>query len=121
MSLALFEIKLKEIEFKLEKAREAFKYNAEIVLQELKTLDPNNPRRNIFAKYDFILKESLYRIKTLTNELSIYSNHRAIIVDKNERIKRALEMFNNLEDKVIDLLTTLQAMAIFLENLKKEL
>ena len=121
MNLALFEIKFKEIEFKLEKAREAFKYNAEIVLQELKTLDPNNPIRNIFAKHDFILKEALYRIKTLTNELNIYFDHRAIIVEKNERIKKALKMLDNLEDKIVDLLTSLQAMAIYLENLKKDI
>ena len=119
MSLALFEIKLKEVEFKLEKAKEAFKYNTEVVLQGLKTLELNNPARNVFAKYDFILTESLHRIRGLTNELNIYYKHREIIKSKADRIKKALELLDRLEDNVINTLTTLQAMAIFLENLLK--
>ena len=117
MSLALLEIKLKEVEFKIEKTREAFKYNTDVVLQGLKTLELNDPTKNIFAKYDFILKESLYKIRDLTNELNIYYKHRKIIESETDRVEKALGLLNRLEDNVIDTLTTLQAMAIYLENL----
>lgn len=120
MNLALFEIKLKEVEFKLEKTREAFKYNTELVLNGLKTIDLDNPARNIFAKYDFTLKESLYRIRYIANELSIYYKHRKVIESKPDRIKKALELLESLEHNIIDTLTTLQAMAIYLENLLKD-
>lgn len=120
MSLVSFEIKLKEIEFKLEKVREAFKYNTETVLHGLKTLELNDPNRNIFAQHDFTLKESLYRIRNVINELNVYYKHREIIESKVDRVKMALVLLDKLEDDVIDLLASLQAMVIFLENLRKE-
>ncbi len=115
-----FELKLEQIQSKLETTRKAFKYNSELVLYGLKTVELYDPLRNIFAKYNFALTATLIRIKNLNNELNIYSNHREIILREDKRIQRALELLETTEDKISDVLTTLQAMAIFLENLQKQ-
>ena len=120
MNLELLEIKLKEIDLKLEIVRDAFKYNTDLVLDGLKTIDLNDPTRNIFAKYDFMLKGMLPRIKDVTNELNIYHKHKTAISSKTENIKKGLELLSSLEDDIINILTTLQSIAVYLENLLRD-
>lgn len=112
-----FELKLEQVSSKLATIRKAFKYNSHLILNGLKTIELNDPLRNTFAKHDFTLQETLLQIKKLTNELSIFYNHKEIVLIKDERISLALQLLEVYEDKITDLLTTLQAIAIYLENL----
>ena len=112
-----FKLRLEQLDSKLNKIQLAFKYNSELVLTGLKTIELNDPARNVFAKYTFVLEETVSRIRELTNELGVFYKHKEIILTNDERVKKALYLLTKFEDKENDVLTTLQAMAIFLENL----
>ena len=115
-----FESKLKNLQVKLDKAMEAFKYTTELVSYEIRRLNKSDPRSNIFAKYSFTLENTLENINNLHAELNIFNQHRDIIVIKDSRIEKALELLDKNEEKISSVITSLQAIAIFLENLKLE-
>ncbi|OGI09914.1 MAG: hypothetical protein A3I68_00170 [Candidatus Melainabacteria bacterium RIFCSPLOWO2_02_FULL_35_15] len=112
-----FKEKLKLLKSKLEKASKAYKYTAELIISGLKTISLEDPVRNIFAKHEFINQESFAKLKLLINELNIFYKHEEIILYDDKRIQKALEILNVFEDQINDILATLQARAIFLENL----
>lgn len=115
-----FKEKIELLKTKLENTSKSYKYSAELILSGLKTIDLKDPIRNIFAKHDFANKESFSRLKLLTNELITFYKHEEIILADDKKIQKALQLLQITEDKINDLLTTLQARIIFLENLRKE-
>ena len=116
----LLEEKIKFYQLRINKTIKAFNYATILVKEELIKLNHNDPRRNAFAKYSFKLEEILNDINDLTDELNIYINHKDIITTNDSRVSKTIDMLSRLEDKATDILTTLQSIAIYLENLKKE-
>lgn len=115
-----FKEKLELLKTKLENTTKSYKYSAELILSGLKTIDLKDPIRNIFAKHDFANQESFSRLKLLTNELSTFYKHEEVILADDKKIQKALQLLENTEDKISNLLATLQTRIIFLENLKRE-
>ena len=115
------ELRLNKIQAKIDNTKQAFKYCTELVREGLREFAYVDPVRNIFAKNGFDLEEILVNINLLVSDLAIYLKYKEIILTKQERIEIALKLLDDFEDKITSILTGLQAMAIYLENLKKKL
>lgn len=111
------EVKLREIQSRLDNTKKAFKCASELVQDGLNLFSYSNPTRNVFAKYSFTLEEILISINHLEADINVYNNYKEFVLNKEESMIKVLDLF---EDRVTDTLTTLQATTIFLENLKKE-
>ena len=115
------ELRLNKIQAKIDNTKQAFKYCTELVREGLREFAYVDPLRNIFAKNSFDLEEILVNINLLVSDLAIFYKHKGIILIKQERIEIALKLLDDFEDKVNSIFTSLQSMAIYLENLKKNI
>ena len=115
------ELRLNKIQAKIDNTKQAFKYCTELVREGLREFAYVDPLRNIFAKNSFDLEEILVNINLLVSDLAIFYKHKGIILIKQERTEIALKLLDDFEDKVNSIFTSLQSMAIYLENLKKNI
>lgn len=109
------EAKIQLLDIRLLKARHGISYTQELVTNLI-----NNTREDLIKQVFIRKKIKINDINVLlleyVKELSIYKRHREIILENQGRINKAIELLDNLEDKVSNLIATLQAIAIVLEN-----
>ena len=109
------EAKLQLLDVRLLKARYGVSYTQELVTKLI-----NNTKEDLIKQVFIRKKIEINNINALlieyVKELSIYKRHREIILENPSRINKAIEFLDNLEDKVANLIATLQAIAIVLED-----
>lgn len=109
------ESKIELLDVRLLKAKYGISYTQELVTK-LINKTKEDVIKQVFIRKRVEINHTNVLLLEYVKELSVYKRHREIILENLRRIKKAIEFLGDLEDKVSNLIATLQAIAIVLEN-----
>lgn len=108
-----FESKLLLIEKKVIKAKQALSYLLKL-LDKIKKSTKNEEVKQIYIRKGLEVVKIETLIKQCSYELSIFIKHKVVITENEKRIFKILVLLEELDDRVINTIATLQSMIIYL-------
>ena len=109
------ENKIQLLDIRLLKAKHGVSYTQELVTN-LINKTKEDLIQQVFIRKRIEIDRTNQLLLEYTKELLIYKRHREIILGNPKRVSKAVELLGNLEDKISNLIATLQAIAIVLEG-----
>ena len=108
-------VKFLALEKKLIKAKQALLYLQNLI-NKIKKSIKDEEIRQIYIRKELEVVDIEILIKKYSYELSIYIKHQSIMPINDKRINKVLALINEFEERISDVITTLQSMIIFLEH-----
>ena len=109
-----FESKLYSIEKKIVKAKQSISYLDKLIRQLIKNTKIEEIKQ-IFIRKEIEINKTKILLAEYINEIQIYQKHKEIILSKEKIIVKAIQMLEEINDRVANLIATVQSMIIFLE------
>ena len=107
------EAKLLAIEKKLIKSKQALGYLQKI-LHKIKKSVKDEIVKQIYIRKGLEVTNIEVLIKKYSYELSVYIRHKVIIARNEKSIYKVLALLDELNDRIVDTIATLQSMIIYL-------
>lgn len=101
------------IEKKIIKARQALNYLYKLI-QKIKKSLKDKEVKQIYIRKQLELVDIETLIKKYSFELSVYIKHKIMITQNDNRICKVLALLDGLDDRIINIIATLQSMIIYL-------
>ena len=109
-----FESKLYFLEKKIFRAKQSISYLEKLISQIKKNIKIEEVKQ-VFIRKQIEVNKIKMLLAEYINELYIYQRHKEVILVKEKSVIKAFQLMEEINDRIVNLIATVQSMIIFLE------